>query len=112
MFCEQFRKKIKKDFSTCSFAKPDKEYASFQVVIDKASQMYNLSILQRIDTCQERLLPNPYHIHCKVDFMKKNEQKIGNTDWHQRRQKYIIAREQLFAFIEENVIKNMHIFQL
>ena len=95
----------------CSFAKQENNYVSFRDVIDKATQIFELSVLKRIDTYQVQNIPIPYHRSCKSEFLNKCRYKKGNTDWHQRRQKYERAREQVYVFIQENVLEKMHIFQ-
>lgn len=59
----------------CSFAKVEKNYETFHVVIDTATQKYDLAILQRIDQCQEMSVPIPYHRVCKTEYLNKSRQK-------------------------------------
>lgn len=96
---------------TCSFAKVEKNYETFHIVIDIATQNYDLAILKRIDQCQEISVPIPYHRVCKTEYLNKSRQKKVNTDWHLRREKHERARENLFIFIQEEIIEKMHIFQ-
>lgn len=75
--------------------------------------MNELEILNRIDDYQFNSLKIPYHNICKNDFVvkcKKGYQK-KNSDWHRRREKHACAREQLNLFIEENIIKNLRVYQ-
>lgn len=95
----------------CSFAKVDKNYETFQIVIDIATQKYDLSILQRIDQCQEMSVPLPCHRVCnKTEYLKSRQIK-ENTDWHLRRQKHERAHDNLFIFIQEEIVEHMCIFQ-
>lgn len=114
MFCKQSRKKQRGNLIPCSNAKAEKNYEPFQLVIDKATQMYEWPLLERIEKFQFHFLPIPYHRLCKTEFLNKykaNFQTKDDTDWHQRRKNHKQPREKLYAFIQECVIGQMHIFQ-
>lgn len=96
------------------FASEKNNYESFQVIIDKASQMKEFDLLNKIDDYQMNSLKIPYHLICKTSFITKHKKinSIKNSNWHRTREKHERAREQLNSFIQENVIKNMRIYQL
>ncbi|KAL3281732.1 hypothetical protein HHI36_004936 [Cryptolaemus montrouzieri] len=48
VFCTQVRKKERGELVLCSFAKEDKNYESFGVVIDKATQVNSYSLISKL----------------------------------------------------------------
>lgn len=75
--------------------------------------MNEFEILDRIDSYKCNSLPIPYHQFCKNEFFNKHRQTHlkKNTSWHRRRERHERAREQLYSFIQENIVENMHMYQ-
>lgn len=114
VFCENYQRKRRGTRQNCLLASKNNNYESFQDIVDKASQMNKLDLLNRIYDYQHNSSKIPYHKLCKSDFLNRHK-KINQTKitaWHRKREKHMRAREKLNSFIQENIIQNMYIYQL
>lgn len=113
IFCNSKRKKHTGRWQTLhsSCAQDTRENIKSQ-----ATELNDVILIRKIECLSSQECPISYHRICVVQYQNKFQSHITSqkekTNWHMKRDTASIAFDKICSFVEENIMRNKHVYYL